>query len=53
MPSGRTPEAIRKFRVLAHVLTAEDGELTPTMKVKRSIVYEHHADVIAELYSGG
>jgi long-chain acyl-CoA synthetase len=46
-------EAIRKFRVLAHVLTAEDGELTPTMKVKRSIVYEHHADVIAELYSGG
>ncbi|MGO9962936.1 MAG: AMP-dependent synthetase/ligase [Acidimicrobiales bacterium] len=46
-------EAIRKFRVLAHVLTAEDGELTPTMKVKRSIVYEHRADVIAELYSGG
>ncbi len=46
-------EAIRKFRVLAHVLTAEDGELTPTMKVKRGIVYEHHADVIAELYSGG
>jgi long-chain acyl-CoA synthetase len=46
-------EAIRKFRVLAHVLTAEDGELTPTMKVKRSIVYEHHADVIAELYSDG
>jgi len=46
-------EAIRKFRVLAHVLTAEDGELTPTMKVKRSIVYEHHAEVIARLYAGG
>jgi long-chain acyl-CoA synthetase len=46
-------ESIRKFRVLAHVLTAEDGELTPTMKVKRSIVYQHHADVIAELYAEG
>ena len=46
-------EAIRKFRVLAHVLTAEDGELTPTMKIRRSIVYDHHAEVIAEMYSGG
>jgi long-chain acyl-CoA synthetase len=46
-------EGVRKFRVLAHVLTAEDGELTPTMKVKRSIVYEHHAEAITELYAGG
>lgn len=46
-------ESIRKFRVLAHVLTAEDGELTPTMKVKRGIVYEHHAEVITELYANG
>ena len=44
-------ESIRKFRVLAHVLTAEDGELTPTMKVRRSVVYEHHAHVITELYA--
>jgi long-subunit acyl-CoA synthetase (AMP-forming) len=35
------------------VLTAEDGELTPTMKVKRGIVYEHHAEVITELYANG
>jgi len=35
------------------VLTAEDGELTPTMKIRRSIVYDHHAEVIAEMYSGG
>ena len=44
-------ESIRKFRVLAHSLTTEDGELTPTMKVRRNVVYEHHADVIAELYA--
>ena len=44
-------ESIRKFRVLAHGLTTEDGELTPTMKVRRAVVYEHHAEVIAELYA--
>src|ERR1019366_1978016 len=31
-------EAIRKFRVLAHALTTENGELTPTMKLRRSTV---------------
>jgi long-chain acyl-CoA synthetase len=45
-------EGIRKFRVLAHDLTAEAGELTPTMKVKRAVVYEHFAEAIDELYSG-
>jgi long-chain acyl-CoA synthetase len=45
-------EGIRKFRVLARVLTTEDGELTPTMKIRRNVVYEHHAGVIAELYAG-
>jgi len=33
-------EAIRKFRVLAHGLTTENGGLTPTMKVRRSAVCE-------------
>ncbi len=45
-------EGIRKFRVLARVLTTEDGELTPTMKIRRNVVYEHHSEVIAELYAG-
>jgi long-subunit acyl-CoA synthetase (AMP-forming) len=44
-------ESIRRFRILARVLTTEDGELTPTMKVRRNVVYERHADVITELYA--
>lgn len=50
---GSHAEGIRKFRVLAHDLTTEAGELTPTMKVKRSVVYEHFGEIIDDLYAGG
>jgi long-chain acyl-CoA synthetase len=45
-------ESIRKFRVLPRDLTADSGELTPTMKVKRSVVYDRYAAVIDEMYGG-
>jgi long-chain acyl-CoA synthetase len=45
-------EQIRKFRVLERDFTIETGELTPTMKVRRSRVLENHRGLVSELYMG-
>jgi long-chain acyl-CoA synthetase len=44
-------EQIKRFAILDHDLTQADGELTPTLKVKRAIVYAKYGDVFAELYA--
>jgi long-chain acyl-CoA synthetase len=43
-------EQIRKFRVLERDFSLENGEITPTMKLRRSKVLEHFKQEIAELY---
>jgi len=45
-------EAIKTFRLLPHDLSIEGGELTPTLKVKRSVVASKYADVIDDIYGG-
>jgi long-chain acyl-CoA synthetase len=45
-------EQIRKFQILPGDFTEEGGELTPTLKVRRSVVTRKYADDIAALYSG-
>ncbi|MDR7481957.1 MAG: AMP-binding protein [Armatimonadota bacterium] len=45
-----SPEQVKKFALLPRRLYAEDGEVTPTLKVKRKAIMEKYADVVAELY---
>jgi len=43
-------EQIKKFRLIDVLLTAEDEELTPTMKLKRSFVSDKYVDLIDSMY---
>jgi long-chain acyl-CoA synthetase len=45
-------EQIKRFRILARDFSAEEGEVTPTLKLKRRVVEEHFAPEIEELYRG-
>lgn len=45
-------EQIKKFRILPKKLNEEDGEMTPTMKVKRKRINEAFSDLIESMYRG-
>ena len=45
-------ESIRTFRILPEDLTIDGGELTPTLKVKRTAVEKKYASVIDTIYTG-
>jgi long-chain acyl-CoA synthetase len=44
-------ETIKKFRLIEHQLSAEDDELTPTMKLKRKFVNEKYKELIESMYA--
>jgi long-chain acyl-CoA synthetase len=46
-------EQVKKFWLLDKQLTAEDDELTPTMKLKRALVQQKYAEQIEAMYRGG
>lgn len=46
-------ERLKQFRLLPTEFTMTSGELTPTLKVKRRVIAERYADVIADIYAEG
>ncbi|HEU4910850.1 MAG TPA: long-chain fatty acid--CoA ligase [Actinomycetes bacterium] len=46
-------ETVKDFRILDHDLTIEDGDLTPSLKVKRRVVEDKHRALLGEMYPGG
>ena len=44
-------EQIKKFTILPRDFSQEEGEVTPTLKLRRRIVQEHFADEIEQLYT--
>jgi long-subunit acyl-CoA synthetase (AMP-forming) len=44
-------ETIKRFVVLPQELSIEGGELTPTMKLKRRVIYDKYAAEIESLYT--
>jgi long-chain acyl-CoA synthetase len=45
-------EQVKKIAILPHDLSQENGELTPTLKVKRAVVAAKHEPEIEQLYAG-
>ncbi len=43
-------EQIKKFTILDHDLSQDRGELTPTLKVKRNVIYDRYADLFEAMY---
>ena len=46
-------EKIKRFKFLADEWSTANGILTPTLKVKRSVILNRYKDVISRMYQGG
>jgi len=46
-------EQVKRFAIIDHDLTLAEGELTPTLKIKRALVYDRYRDVFEGLYETG
>ena len=43
-------ERVRHFRVIAEPFSIENGLMTPTMKLKRQVIYRTHRELFEDLY---
>jgi long-chain acyl-CoA synthetase len=46
-------EKVKRFKFIADEWSTANGILTPTLKVKRSVILDRYKDVIARMYQGG
>ena len=46
-----SPEQVKKFTILPRDFSIDDGELTPTLKIRRKIINENWAEEIEKMYS--
>jgi long-chain acyl-CoA synthetase len=46
-------EQVKRFAIVPEELSQAGGELTPTLKVKRNVVHERHAELIDWIYESG
>ena len=44
-------EQIKKFAILDRDLSIDDGELTPTLKVKRNVINDRYQELFDSLYA--
>ncbi|MCF7885959.1 MAG: long-chain fatty acid--CoA ligase [Candidatus Marinimicrobia bacterium] len=44
-------ERVRKYKLLTNEFTIEDGELTPSLKIKRNVVLDKYSDLIDAMYN--
>jgi long-chain acyl-CoA synthetase len=44
-------EQIKRFTILDHDLSQDEGEITSTLKVKRAVIYQRYAELFDALYS--
>ncbi len=45
-------EQIKRFVILPRDFSQEEGEVTPTLKLRRRVIHEHFAEEIERLYAG-
>ena len=44
-------EKVKRFELMDHEWTIEDGEITPSLKIRRKVIAEHYRDLIDRMFA--
>jgi long-chain acyl-CoA synthetase len=44
-------EQVKRFEIIDRDLSIDEGELTPTLKVKRNVIYDRYHDLFEGMYT--